>query len=79
MRVPILKQQDFLIASVQVGLVTNSLAEIKSGISEGQTVSIGTVSARTSTTTSGGGVAIPGVGIGGGGGGFSRGGNGNLP
>jgi hypothetical protein len=65
------------VTSVQVGLVTTSLAEIKTGLSEGETVSIGTVSARTSTTT-GSGVAIPGVGIGGGGGGFGRG-NGNLP
>jgi macrolide-specific efflux system membrane fusion protein len=63
------------IVSVDVGLVTTSLAEVKSGITEGETVSIGTVSARTSTTTNGG-VAIPGVGIGGGGGGggFPRGG-----
>jgi macrolide-specific efflux system membrane fusion protein len=63
---------------VQVGLVTTSLAEIQSGISAGETVSIGTVSARTSTsTTTGGGVAIPGIGVGGGGGGgFTRGGGG---
>ena len=61
---------------VQVGLVTTSLAEVKSGITEGETVSIGTVSARTSTTTTGGGVAIPGVGGGGGGGG---GGFGRIP
>ena len=62
------------VVAVQVGLVTTSLAEIKSGISEGDTVAIGTVSARTSTTTTpgGGGVAIPGIG-GGGGGGFGRG------
>ena len=63
------------VTAVEVGLVTTSLAEIKSGIAEGDTVSIGTVSARTSTTT-GGGVAIPGVGGGGGGGGFGRGGGG---
>jgi multidrug efflux pump subunit AcrA (membrane-fusion protein) len=62
------------VVPVQVGLVTTSLAEVKSGITEGETVSIGTVSARTSTTTTGGGVAIPGVGGGGGGGGFGRGG-----
>jgi macrolide-specific efflux system membrane fusion protein len=57
---------------VQVGLVTTSLAEIKSGIAEGDTVSIGTVSARTTTTSAagGGGVAIPGIG---GGGEFVRG------
>ena len=60
------------VVQVQVGLVTTSLAEVKSGITEGETVSIGTVSARTSTTTTGGGVAIPGVGGGGGGGGFGR-------
>jgi macrolide-specific efflux system membrane fusion protein len=62
---------------VQVGLVTTSLAEIQSGVSEGETVATGTVSARTSTTTTtGGGVAIPGLGGGGGGGGFGRGGGG---
>jgi multidrug efflux pump subunit AcrA (membrane-fusion protein) len=65
------------IVPVQVGLVTTSLAEIQSGITAGTTVSIGTVSARTSTTTTtGGGVAIPAIGGGGGGGGFSRGGGG---
>ena len=54
---------------VQVGLVTTSLAEIQSGVSAGDTVVIGTVSARTSTTTgtTGGGVAIRGIGGGGGG------------
>jgi hypothetical protein len=62
------------VVAVDVGLVTTSLAEVKSGLSEGETVSIGTVSARTSTTTSGGGVGIPGVGVGGGG--FGRGGGG---
>jgi macrolide-specific efflux system membrane fusion protein len=62
---------------VQVGLVTTSLAEIQSGVTAGDTVAIGTVSARTSTTTTtGGGVAIPGIGVGGGGGGFGRGGAG---
>ncbi len=65
------------VVPVQVGLVTTSLAEIQSGITDGTTVSIGTVSARTSTTTTtGGGVAIPG--IGGGGGGFGRGGGGGV-
>ncbi len=65
---------------VQVGLVTTSLAEIQSGIAEGETVATGTVSARTSTgTTTGGGVAIPGLGGGGGGGGgFGRGGGGGI-
>jgi macrolide-specific efflux system membrane fusion protein len=60
------------VVPVQVGLITTSLAEVKSGVTEGETVSIGTVSARTSTTTTGGGVAIPGIGGGGGGGGFVR-------
>jgi macrolide-specific efflux system membrane fusion protein len=66
------------VVPVDVGLVTTSLAEIKTGLSEGETVSIGTVSARTTTTTTGGGVGIPGVpgGGGGGGGGFNRGGGG---
>lgn len=65
------------VTSVDVGLVTTSLAEIKTGLSEGDTVSIGTVSARTSTSASTNtGVGIPGVGGGGGGGGFGRG-NGN--
>jgi hypothetical protein len=64
------------VTPVEVGLVTSSLAEIKSGLSGGETVSIGTVSARSSTTTTiGGGVGIPGVGGGFGGGG----GRGNQP
>ena len=61
------------VISVDVGLVTTSLAEIKAGLTEGETVSIGTVSARTTTTTSGGGVGVPGVP---GGGGFGRNGGG---
>ena len=63
------------VVPVDVGLVTTSLAEIKTGLTEGETVSIGTVSARTTNTTTGGG-GIPGVpgGGGGGGGGFNRGG-----
>jgi macrolide-specific efflux system membrane fusion protein len=49
--------------SVQVGLVTSSLAEIQSGLSQGQTVVTGTSSSRTSTsTTQGGGFGVPGVG-----------------
>jgi multidrug efflux pump subunit AcrA (membrane-fusion protein) len=48
---------------VQVGLMSSSLAEIKGGLNEGQTVVIGTLSARTATTTTGGSVGIPGVGI----------------
>jgi len=53
--------------SVQVGLVTSALAEIQSGIAQGQTVVTGTSSTRTSTsTTQGGGFGVPGVGGGGG-------------
>ena len=59
------------LVDVQVGLVTSSAAEIKSGITAGETVAIGTVSSRTSTsTTSGGGgtvISVPGGGFGGGG------------
>jgi multidrug efflux pump subunit AcrA (membrane-fusion protein) len=59
--------------SVQVGLVTSSLAEIQSGLTQGETVVTGTSSSRTSTSTStGGGIGIPGVG--GGGGQFRQGG-----
>jgi len=62
---------------VQVGLVTSSLAEIRSGLSEGQTVVTGTSSSRTSTSgTGGGGFGVPGVGGGGFGGGNFRGGGG---
>jgi RND family efflux transporter MFP subunit len=57
---------------VTVGLVTNTLAEIKSGLSAGESVVTGTTATRTGTTTQGGGVGIPG----GGGGGFIRGGGG---
>jgi RND family efflux transporter MFP subunit len=54
--------------TVDVGLVTNTSAEIKSGLAEGQEVVTGTASARSGTTTTGGfgGVGIPGVGPGGG-------------
>jgi macrolide-specific efflux system membrane fusion protein len=60
--------------AVTVGLVTSSLAEIKSGLSEGQNVVIGVSTARTSTgTTSGGGFGGLGGALGGGGGGFRGG------
>ncbi len=54
---------------VEVGLVTSSLAEIKSGIQAGTAVVIGTTSTRQGTTTTGT-TGIPGLG---GGGGFTRG------
>jgi hypothetical protein len=41
--------------TVQVGLVTTSFAEIKTGLTVGQTVVTGTATARTGTTTTGGG------------------------
>jgi RND family efflux transporter MFP subunit len=71
--------------TVDVGLVTNTTAEIKSGLTEGQAVVTGTASAQTGTTNptggfGGGGVAIPGGGFGGGNftrGNGNRGGNGN--
>jgi len=54
------------LVSVQVGLVTSSMAEIQSGISAGTAVVTGTSSNRTSTNgTGGGGVGFPGVGGGG--------------
>lgn len=53
---------------VQVGLVTSSMAEIQSGISQGAVVVTGTSSNRTSTTgMQGGGFGGPGFGVGGGG------------
>lgn len=60
---------------VTVGLVTNSVAEIRSGLTAGESVITGTTATRTGTTTQGGGGgggggAIPG------GGGFIRGGGG---
>ncbi len=61
--------------AVQVGLVTSSYAEIKSGITEGTAVITGTASSRTSTTSSSTttrGVGIPGL-DGGGPGGFPQG------
>jgi macrolide-specific efflux system membrane fusion protein len=50
---------------VEVGLVTNTSAEIKSGLTEGQAVVTGTSAAQTSTSANGGfggGIAIPGGG-----------------
>ena len=47
---------------VTVGLVTTSLAEIKSGVAEGEAVVTGTASNRNSTTTTGGGLGIGGAG-----------------
>jgi len=52
---------------VTVGLVTSSLAEIKSGLSEGQSVGIGVSTARTSTGTTNGGLGGLGGALGGGG------------
>jgi macrolide-specific efflux system membrane fusion protein len=56
---------------VAVGLVTSSLAEVKSGLSEGQNVVIGVSTARSSstTTTNPGGFGGLGGALGGGGGG----------
>jgi multidrug efflux pump subunit AcrA (membrane-fusion protein) len=56
--------------AVDVGLVTSSLAEIKSGLTEGQTVVTGTSTAQT------GAAAAAGGGLGGGGLGFPTGGGG---
>jgi RND family efflux transporter MFP subunit len=58
--------------AVEVGLVTNTSAEIKSGLNEGQEVVTGTATTQTNAATTGGGIAIPG---GGGGGTFTGGGN----
>jgi macrolide-specific efflux system membrane fusion protein len=61
---------------VTVGLVTNTTAEIKSGIDAGTAVVTGTSASRTGTTTTGGG-GFGGFGVGGGGGPvFRQGGNG---
>ena len=43
---------------VTVGLVTTSMAEIKSGLKEGETVVTGTATTRTGTTTSNSGVNV---------------------
>jgi RND family efflux transporter MFP subunit len=59
---------------VDVGLVTNTTAEIKTGLSDGQQVVTGIATAQTGTPTvtnggfGGGGIGIPGGGFGGGGG-----------
>ena len=66
---------------VEVGLVTNTTAEIKSGLNEGQEVVTGVANAQTGNPTvtnggfGGGGIAIPGGGFGGGGGNRQRFGN----
>jgi macrolide-specific efflux system membrane fusion protein len=58
--------------SVEVGLVTTSMAQITSGVSEGEAVVVGTTSTRNTTTTTGG-VNLGGLTGGGlGGGGFGR-------
>jgi multidrug efflux pump subunit AcrA (membrane-fusion protein) len=57
---------------VTVGLVTTSMAEIKSGLSVGQTVVTGNTAARTGTTTTGGGVNVQSFTGGGLPGGFGR-------
>jgi len=52
------------VRSVEVGLVTSSLAEIKSGLQAGEQVVTGTSSTQNSTTTGGGGFgAFPGGGV----------------
>ena len=56
---------------VTVGLTTNTLAEIKSGLSEGDQVVTGTATARQNTTTTGGG-GIGAFPVGGGGAGGGR-------
>ncbi len=49
--------------SVEVGLVTSSMAEVRTGLAEGERVIIGTRSARTGTsTTPQGGFGFPGAG-----------------
>ncbi|HEY5628862.1 MAG TPA: HlyD family efflux transporter periplasmic adaptor subunit [Candidatus Limnocylindrales bacterium] len=56
------------LVSVQVGLVTSSLAEIQSGISQGAVVVTGTSASRTTTNaTQGGGFGGGGLGVPGGG------------
>lgn len=51
------------VRDVQVGLVTSSLAEIKSGLQAGERVVTGTSSSQSSTNTVGGGGAFPGGGV----------------
>ncbi len=55
------------VRSVEVGLTTSSLAEITSGLAEGDTVVIGTASSRQGTTATGGFGGLGGGGLGGGG------------
>jgi macrolide-specific efflux system membrane fusion protein len=64
---------------VEVGLVTNTTAEIKSGVTEGETVVTGVANAQTTTPTGGFGGGGPGIFQGGGGtfGGGVRRGTGN--
>lgn len=54
------------VVPVHVGLVTTSLAEIKSGVSAGDAIVTGTTSSLNSTSSTGTG-AFPGAGLGGGG------------
>jgi len=62
--------------TVQVGLVTTSMAQITSGLSAGEAVVTGTVSSTSGTTTTSGGVDVNSLTGGGvtvpGGGGFGR-------
>lgn len=51
------------VRDVEVGLVTSSLAEIKSGLQAGERVVTGTSSSQNTTTTVGGGGAFPGGGF----------------
>jgi len=56
---------------VQVGLVTTSMAQITSGLAQGQLVVVGSTTSRTTTTTGNSGVNLGG--LTGGGGGFGGG------
>jgi RND family efflux transporter MFP subunit len=58
------------VRSVEIGLVSRTFTEIKSGITAGETVVIGTASSRTGTTNQGGGNALGGGNFVNGGGGF---------
>jgi len=51
------------VRNVEVGLVTSSLAEIRSGLQAGERVVTGTSSSQNTTTTVGGGGAFPGGGF----------------
>jgi macrolide-specific efflux system membrane fusion protein len=51
------------VRTVEVGLVTSSLAEIKSGLQAGERVVTGTSSSQDATNTVGGGGAFPGGGV----------------